>query len=149
MSTMFIGRHFINTKEKIAQLRNINIVGSIDFDEVSCVYNRAAQLCILDVLLAKHREEHGNQFNGLNGINALHHKLLLKYKWPLDQIRALTISDCLLALHEELKLEALDDQIANHFKNVLSQYGENYFPDILDGEWDPDAYQLIQDQRRW
>lgn len=106
-------------------------------------------MCILDVLLAKHREEHGNQFNGLNGINALHHKLLLKYKWPLDQIRALTISDCLLALHEELKLEALDDQIANHFKNVLSQYGENYFPDILDGEWDPDAYQLIQDQRRW
>lgn len=149
MSFALISRHFGETKEKVAAVRGITIIGSIDFKDVSCVYNRAAQLCILDILLDKHRQEHGLQFNGLDGINALHHKLLLKFKWPLNQIRQLTISDCLLALHEELKTENLEPELATYFKNTLSQFGESCFPDVMDGEWDPDAYQKVQEPGRW
>lgn len=137
---------FTQVKENIAKQRNIQISGYVDSSEVSCVNNRAAQICTLDALLFEHRKKYATQFNGLNGKAALHHKLLLKYQWPLSTIRELTFTDILLALQDELRVENLPEDISRYLSQVaLSQYPVT-FADHPESEWDPDlAERLLVD----
>jgi len=128
---------FVQTKENIAKTRGVQTNGLVNGTEVACVNNRAAQICALDLLLAEHRKKYGTRFNGLNGKQALHHKLLMKYKWPLSLIRELKLEDVLLALHDELAFESFDEAASKYLKQVtLSEYPVN-FPDYLETEWDP------------
>lgn len=136
--TTGIDRLFGHIKKNIAELRGITLSDYGDPAENSSVYNRAAQICALDIILHEHRKKFGNQLNELKGKNALHHKLLLKYKWPLSEIRDLTLNDALLALQEDLQLEALPDSDNEYLKQVLSSHYPINFPDYLDSEWDPD-----------
>lgn len=95
-------------------------------------------ICALDIILYEHRKKYGNQLNGLNGKQALHHKLLLKYKWPLSVIRDLTLTDALLALHDEIQFSALPEPASEYLSRIThSNYPVN-FPDYLDAEWDPE-----------
>lgn len=141
-----IAHLFTQVKENIAKQRNIQISGYVDSSEVSCVNNRAAQICTLDALLFEHRKKYGTQFNGLNGKAALHHKLLLKYQWPLSTIRELTFPDILLALQDELRVENLPEDMSRYLSQVtLSQFPVN-FADHPESEWDPNlAERLLVD----
>ncbi|MEF7316907.1 hypothetical protein U9X93_01900 [Escherichia coli] len=133
-----IAHLFTQIKSNIAQLRGIQVSGYVDSSEVSCVTNRAVLICALDIILYEHRKKYGNQLNGLNGKQALHHKLLLKYKWPLSLIRDLTLTDALLALHDEIQFSALPEPVSEYLSRIThSNYPVN-FPDYLDAEWDPD-----------
>ncbi|ENK2459426.1 hypothetical protein AB3B40_003776 [Escherichia coli] len=133
-----IAHLFTQIKSNIAQLRGIQISGYVDSSEVSCVTNRAVLICALDIILYEHRKKYGNQLNGLNGKQALHHKLLLKYKWPLSLIRDLTLTDALLALHDEIQFSSLPEPVSEYLSRIThSNYPVN-FPDYLDAEWDPE-----------
>lgn len=128
---------FVQIKENIAKTRGVKTNGFVDSTEIACVNNRAAQICALDLLLAEHRKKYGTKFNGLNGKQALHHKLLMKYKWPLSLIRELKLEEALLALHDELVFESFGEAASKYLNQVtLSQYPVN-FPDYLETEWDP------------
>lgn len=128
---------FVQTKENIAKIRGVKTSGFVDSTEVACVNNRAAQICALDLLLAEHRKKYGTRFNCLNGKQALYHKLLIKYQWPLSLIRELKLEDALLALHDELAFESFGEDACKYLQRVtLSQYPVN-FPDYLETEWDP------------
>ncbi len=132
-----IGHLFMQIKENIAKIRDVRVSGFIDAAEVSLVNNRAAQICALDIILAEHRKKHGSRFNGLNGKQALHHIILLKYHWPLSAIRELSLADALLSLHDELQLESLPDEPRKYLTQIINtQYPVN-FPDYLEAEWDP------------
>ncbi|AIV30138.1 hypothetical protein EC036_24910 [Enterobacter cloacae] len=132
-----IAHLFTQTKENIAKLRGVKLTGFIDDQEVYRVYNRAAQICALDTVLHQHRKQFANKLNLLQGKDALYHKLLTKYQWPMSEIKALSLSDCLLALHDELQIEGLPGEVSEYLNQVLRmQYPVN-FPDYLEDEWDP------------
>lgn len=136
-----IAHLFNQTKENIATVRSVKILGLVDMNEISCVNNRAVQICTLDFLLELHRKKYGNNLNGLNGKQALHHKLLMKYQWSPSIIRELSLSDIFLALHDELQLESLPEDAGRYLLQIArSQYPIN-FPDYLEKEWDPDLSQ--------
>ncbi|QAZ62372.1 hypothetical protein C3B80_07740 [Enterobacter cloacae] len=141
---------FTQIKTNIAQLRGIQINGYVDSSEVSCVTNRAALICALDILLYEHRKKYGNQLNGLNGIQALHHKLLLKYKWPLSVVRDLNLQDALLALHDEIQFDSLPEPAGEYLSRVARTNYPINFPDYQDAEWDPDLSEkfLIEIQQQ-
>lgn len=140
---------FTHIKTNIAKLRGITLSDYGDSAENSSVYNRAALICALDILLHAHRKEFGNRFNELKGKQALHHMLLLKYKWPLSVIRELTLSDVALALQDELKMEALPGGAGDYLLQVVGSHYSINFPDYLDDEWDPDLSEkyLIEIER--
>ncbi|RCX00575.1 MULTISPECIES: hypothetical protein [Kosakonia] len=136
-----IAHLFNQTKENIAAIRGVKVSGFVDSNEIACVNNRAVQVCTLDFLLELHRKKYGNNCNGLNGIQALHHKLLMKYQWPPSVIRGLSLSDIFLSLHDELQLESLPEDAGRYLLQITrTQYPIN-FPDYLDGEWDPNLSQ--------
>lgn len=141
-----IAHLFTQVKENIAKQRNIQIGGYVDSTEVSMVNNRAAQICTLDALLFEHRKKYGTRFNGLNGKEALHHKLLLKYQWPISTIRELTLSDILLALQDELRVDNIPEDIGRYLSQItISQFPVN-FADHPESEWDPElAEKLLVD----
>lgn len=128
---------FEKTKEHVAEIRNVKTTGFVDTVGLSCVYNRAIQLCAFDAVLSQHRLDFGTRYNDLKGISALHHKLLLKYKWPLTEIRALTLADAMLALHDELKIETLPPEASRMLASIAQDQHLVVFPDLLDEEWDP------------
>ncbi|MFP7607001.1 ECs1072 family phage-associated protein [Serratia quinivorans] len=128
---------FEKTKEHVCKTRNVKTTGLIDTVERSCLYNRVIQLCTLDAVLAQHRVDFGTRYNDLKGVSALHHKLLLKYKWPLNEIRSLSLSDAMLALHDELKIETLPAEAFRLLTAIAQEQHFVVFPDLLDEEWDP------------
>lgn len=128
---------FAHTKENIAKLHQVEVVGLLALQDLSCLNNRAAQLCALDVVLFLHRKKYGNQFNGLEGKKALYHKLLIKYQWPLSVIYNLSLSETLLVLHDELQIESLPDQFGRYLSQVISDQLPVSFAECHDEEWDP------------
>lgn len=128
---------FEKTKERVAIVRNIKTTDFVDVEDQSRLYNRSIQLCTLDAMLSQHRLDYGTRYNPLNGTLALHHKLLLKYKWPLHEIRSLSLADCLLALHDELNMESIPESASKILKSIAANQFAISFPDIHDEEWDP------------
>ncbi|EBA7111596.1 hypothetical protein ORL35_002944 [Salmonella enterica] len=144
-----IAHLFTQIKANIAELRDIKVSGFVDSTAVSCVTNRAVQICALDALLYEHRRKHANQLNGLTGKHALYHLLLLKYKWPLSVIRTMTLPDVLLALHDDLQFDSLPEGVGEYLSQIARTNYPVNFPDYLESEWDPDLSEkfLIEIQR--
>ncbi|MGE2338597.1 hypothetical protein ACME83_20515 [Enterobacter hormaechei] len=97
----------------------------------------------LDLLLAAHRNKHETTINKLPGAKALHHKLLQKYNWPLSEIRAMSLSDVFIALHDELSLESLEGQAKSYFSTMIAGRYPITFTDLIDDEWDPDLAEKL------
>ncbi len=136
------------TKDHVAFVRGIPLVGEVDYEQICRVYHRAAQLAILEIVLDAYREKNKTLFNDLGGKQALEHLLLTKYNWALDQIRQLSLSDVLLLLHNELDLKNIDPADAAYFERVLERYDPIVFADVMDEEWDPQILVQLQQQPR-
>ncbi|EPA0325584.1 hypothetical protein [Enterobacter hormaechei] len=137
------GHLYSATEQHIAKIREIKTIGFVDSNELSKVTNRAVQLCVLDLLLAAHRNKHETTINKLPGAKALHHKLLQKYNWPLSEIRAMSLSDVFIALHDELSLESLEGQAKSYFSTMIAGRYPITFTDFIDDEWDPDLAEKL------
>ncbi|MEI7245143.1 hypothetical protein WCT80_00825 [Pectobacterium carotovorum] len=124
-------------KHHVSETRNIKTQGMIDANDSLRVTHRAAQLFTLDILLQEHRKKFGRDIFPLHGKDALHHKILIKYKWPLDMIRELSLSDCLLALQDELIPENLSEGGRKFLGHVIERASQIGFDDLLDEEWNP------------
>ena len=131
------GHLYSATEQHIEKIREVKTTGFIDPNDLAKVTNRAIQLCMLDLILAAHRSKHETPINKLPGIKALHHKLLMKYNWPLSEIRAMSLSDVFIALHDELSLESLEGQAKTYFSSLLAGAYPLAFDDFIDEEWDP------------
>lgn len=134
-----IANLFNHTADNIAKIRGVRTTGLVNPKDISCVKNHAAQLCALDVILHLHRKEHGHQLNRLHGKHALYHKLLIKYQWPLSVIRDMSLSDIIIALHDELQIAALPEDAQRYLSRMTGDYYPDHFPDYLDEEWLPDS----------
>jgi len=149
MNKIVVHKLFQLTKEHVANIRNIATTGTVNYEEVSRLYHRAAHLTLLDILIHQYREESGTISAQLDGKMSLHHKLLTKYKWPLSEIRHLSLEDICLALHDELKIDNFDQEISKYFTNVLGRYEPLFFSDYLNEEWDPLLYLQTEQQQHW
>ncbi|WP_171853706.1 hypothetical protein [Enterobacter hormaechei] len=137
------GHLYSATEQNIAKIREVKTTGFIDSNELAKVTNRAIQLCVLYLTLAAHRSKHETPINKLPGVKALHHKLLMKYNWPLSEIRAMSLSDVFIALHDELSLESLEGQAKTYFSSLLAGAYPLTFDDFIDDEWDPDLAEKL------
>ena len=137
------GHLYSETEQRVAKIREIKTIGFVDSSELSKVTNRAVQLCILDLLLAAHRNKYETPVNRLPGIKALHHKLLQKYNWPLTEIRSLSLSDIFIVLHDEISLESLEGQAKSYFSTMIVDKYPITFSDFMEDEWDPDLAEKL------
>lgn len=133
----------------LSELYGIAVFGSVTEPGYSQVKNRASLVFALEVLLERHREKHGTLWSPLPGKLALLHLILQKYKWPLSEIKALTLQESVFLLQEELKFENLPDLAQRVLKNYLADRAEHYFAEIREEEWDPDLYLTIPKPQRW
>ncbi|MGE0970106.1 ECs1072 family phage-associated protein [Klebsiella sp. WOUb02] len=101
------------------------------------IIHRTAQLFILEVFLHQHREQYGASVFPLKGRSALHHVILLKYKWPLPTIRNLSLSDSLFVIQDELTLDNLPESAQKFLSNQILLVTQIEFEHLHDDEWDP------------
>lgn len=128
---------FQSTQENIKKTRSIKTTGFIDPHQFACAENRALEICALDAVIAQHRLDFATKFNPLKGKAALHHKLLLKFKWPLREIKALPLSEILLALHDELNIKDLPGEASKALAAISNLDNLSVFTDYIDEEWNP------------
>ncbi|MBS3894884.1 ECs1072 family phage-associated protein [Serratia marcescens] len=139
---------YTKTRSHVAKVRNIKLNGDADIDDLSRVSNRAVHLCFLELYLERHRYVNGLAGGiSLSGRTAMHHSLLLKYKWPLSEIRALSLHDSLLALQEDifnLDSEQGPTDVVDYLYRITAGNFLLEFPNIIDDEWNPElAGELI------
>ena len=135
---------FSKYKDHISKIRNVPVIGSVNYEQLCCVYSRAAQLTLLDIFLETYRKQHQSPFNDLHGKQALYHLLLVRTNWTLDYIKKMPLIDVLLVLHEDLKLEKFEPVIADYFEKTLSNYDNLNFSDVMDEEWKPELAEESQ-----
>lgn len=135
-------------QRKIATFRGVAMSGEVT-PEYHLVQNRAALIFSLEVVLETHRNKYASHYSPLLGRLALEHLILHKYKWTLREIRALTLSDSIFTLHEELAFESLPDRAQLVIKNFGAHRSIKSFPEINEAEWDPELYLTIQKQQNW
>lgn len=129
---------FSKYKDHISKIRNVPVIGSVIYEDLCCVYNRAAQLTLLDIFLETYRKQHKSRFNDLQGKQALYHLLLGRTNWTLEYIKKLPLADVLLVLHEDLKLDKFESVIGDYFGKTLINYDQLNFSDVVDDEWKPE-----------
>ncbi|HEF8785507.1 TPA: hypothetical protein QH450_002432 [Providencia alcalifaciens] len=67
------------------------------------VWHRIEQIFILECLLVEYRNENGSLYSPLENEKALHHMILSKTHWTLNEIRNLSFNDCMLVISEYLR----------------------------------------------
>ncbi len=145
-----INEDFYNLiQNKIAKLHGVVMQGHIKDPEYTQVKNRAALIFCLEAILDAHRQNFATQWSPLLGKSALHHLLVQKYKWPLSEIRSLSLQDSIFLLQEELSTANIPEDAMKMVELFNAHYANFVFPEISDEEWDPDLYQLVPKQRNW
>lgn len=132
--------YYNQLKERVAAARGIPTHGSVNIEDLSRLTNRAIQVTCLELLLCEYRKRNATQYNELEGKKALYHKLLTKYQWPLEVIRALSLEDIFLSLHDELNLNKFDSDVAQFFERTSLNYESINFADYQESDWDPEFY---------
>lgn len=135
--------------KKIFTLRGVVQFGAIEEPQHSKCRNRSALIFALESVLHLHRQQFATIWNPLEGRKALEHLLLQTYKWPLTEIRSLSLADVILVLQEQLK----PDNLPHEVKAVLTAYraltANQFYADIREDEWDPDLYLTLPKQQNW
>ncbi|KAA1272873.1 hypothetical protein ABUS55_09225 [Citrobacter pasteurii] len=147
--TVINDEYFYSILKRIAANRDVAIVGYVKEPENTQAYNRAGLIFALEVILEEHRKNFGTLWNPLKGRKALEHRILQKYRWPLEQIRSLTLEDSLFLLQEELNFEKLPEQAQKIIKEYRAYRGRIVFPDIREDDWDPDLFESLPKQTDW
>ncbi|EPR6404850.1 ECs1072 family phage-associated protein, partial [Yersinia enterocolitica] len=142
-------RYFDIISNKIFALHDIARFGSVVEPQHTQCRNRSALIFALESILHLHREAHGTIWNPLEGRKALEHLLLQKYKWPLSEIRALSLADIVLLLQSELAPERLPEEVISVLRDFSSLTPKKSFPEFMEDEWDPELYLTIPKQQNW
>nr|WP_318380468.1 hypothetical protein [uncultured Enterobacter sp.]DAL63542.1 MAG TPA_asm: hypothetical protein [Caudoviricetes sp.] len=140
--------YFMAIQKRIAEHHGVRMQGVIEAPYYQ-VQNRAVLIFSLEVILASHREKFGTLASPLKGKIALEHLLLHKYKWPLSEIRSLSLQDALLALQEELVFENLPENAQEVVKMFNAHRARPTFEQVIDEEWDPVLYLTIPKQQNF
>lgn len=130
-------------KNHVSNVREIQHGYFTNSNEDLKISHRTAQIFILEVFLQQHREKYGAGVFPLRGKNALHHAILLKYKWPLDYIRDLSLSDALFSLQGELTPENLPEAAQKFLSGVIEKASQIAFEDLRDDEWNQEIGELF------
>ena len=132
-----ISNLYHHIKEHIESVRKIPKFGTIDRASIEMVINRACLILSLESYLSIYREIHGSLFVSLNGKDALIHLIVNKYKWPISTVRAMSLSDMLLSISDELKFDNLTEDCQTFLTTIEYSKYLCQFDDILEDEWDP------------
>lgn len=141
--------YFEKIQNKVSEYHGVPVFGVIKRPDHDQMKNRSALLFSLEVVLDVHRTKFGTIFSPLKGRDALNHLLVQKFKWPLNEIRSLSLQDIVILLQEEMN----PDNLPEYAKSILHSYGtlnaKETFPEIKEEEWDPDLHLSIPKRQNW
>lgn len=136
-------------QNKIAELHEVSMDGYVKEPEYSQVQNRTALIFCLEAVLDEHRQKFSTKWSPLLGKSALLHLLLQKYKWPLSELRSISLQDAIFLLQEELTPANIPREATKMVELFNTHNAKHVFPNILEEEWDPELYRLIPRQGSW
>ncbi|WP_273839238.1 ECs1072 family phage-associated protein [Providencia rettgeri] len=132
-----ISKLYHHIKEHIESVRKIPKFGTIDKLSTDLVINRTCLILSLESYLSTYREKHSSIFIPLNGKDALIHLVVNKYKWPISEVRAMSLNDMLLSISDELQYDNLTEDCQAYLTSIEYSKYLCQFDDILEEEWDP------------
>ncbi|WP_317180060.1 ECs1072 family phage-associated protein [Lelliottia amnigena] len=141
--------YFEIIQNKVSAYHGVPVYGQVKQPDYDQMKNRSVLIFALEVVLHLHRTKYATPFSPLKGKDALTHLLLQKYKWPLSEIRSLSLKEIILALQDDLTFEKLPDAAVDVIKLFGFASRKSNFADIKDDEWEPELYLSIPKQQTW
>ncbi|CAI1803790.1 Uncharacterised protein [Serratia quinivorans] len=142
MSAIYNLWHII--KARVCDNRNLNHSAYYSGSQQdNCIKNRSAQLLILEITLHEHRKKFATIFEPLSGKTALHHLIFTKTNWKLAEIRSLSLTDSLLVIQAEMRVEKLPAEVQKFIDSLeLPEVAFN-FEELLEQDWDPKENSIV------
>ncbi|MCG3471448.1 ECs1072 family phage-associated protein [Xenorhabdus bovienii] len=108
-----------------------------DNPRVNQIWQRVAQIFILECVLDKYRMEYGSLYSPLENEKALHHMILGITKWSLPEIRALSFNDCMFIISEHLQGMGLPLHILEYLESLNLPTTSYRLDELSEEDWDP------------
>ncbi|MDI6977558.1 hypothetical protein QMZ62_05615 [Serratia sp. PF2-63] len=125
-------------KAKVCQNRNLNHSAYYNGSEQdNRIKNRSAQVFTLEIVLNEHRKKFATIFEPLKGKNALYHLIFTKTAWKPEEIRELSLADCLFVIQDELRIDKLPEDIREFMESLSLPRVAFTFDEFLEEDWDP------------
>lgn len=99
------------------------------------IRNRTALIFTLEMVLHQHRIKHGTIFNPLEGKEALYHLIYMKTKWFPSAIRELSLEDALFAIHDELRIDKINQPAQEALSSFNLPTVSFRFDDFPEADW--------------
>lgn len=140
--------YFELIRDNVFASRGVAKFGAVKLSQRNQCQNRSALIFALEIVLDQYREKYKTLWSPLQGRKALELLLVQKYKWPLSEVRALSLSDSIFLLQEELVPNKLPDEAIALLVFHDALYSQDEYPDILEGEWIPDLHLTPEPQQQ-
>ncbi|PAV94013.1 hypothetical protein CJD50_22825 [Hafnia paralvei] len=101
------------------------------------IWHRIGQIFTLECVLAEYRKKSSAQYLSLENEKALHHMIFHITKWKLDDIRALSLNDCLFIISDNLKPECMAPEAAEFLASLKLPSKSYPIDDFPPEDWDP------------
>lgn len=103
------------------------------------IWHRIEQIFILECLLFDYRCKNGSQHSPLENEKALHHMILSKTNWSLNDIRKLSFNDCMLIIAKELRIENIPMDAQYFLSGMKLPAKTSSYPldEFSEADWDP------------
>lgn len=138
-----------NINEQVCCARKITrsplpygLTKNISADDIK-VFLRSLQIFILEDILRQHREQYATITDALYGEKALNHKLHIKTNIPINLIRGMELSDKILMLQDEIRIENLSKTASDYISNLTIPEYSITFDNFLSEEWDLEKNRLF------
>ncbi|HFW7072185.1 TPA: hypothetical protein ACIC9P_003453 [Morganella morganii] len=144
----YISDLWSNINEQVCCARKITrsplpygFIKNMSADDVK-VFLRSLQIFILEDILRQHREQYATITDALYGEKSLNHKLFIKTNIPINLIKNMTLSDKVLMLQDEIKIENLSRTASDFINKLAAPEFSITFDDFLPDEWDIERNRL-------
>lgn len=101
------------------------------------VWYRIGQIFTLECILSEYRKCHSSDYYLLDNKKALHHLIFQITKWKLEDIRGLSLNDCLFIISDRLKPDYMPEDAAEFLRSLKLPVSHYPVDDFSEEDWDP------------
>ena len=101
------------------------------------VWYRIGQIFTLECILDEYRKHFSSNYYYLDNDKALHHLIFEMTKWKPEEIRRLSLNDCLFIIASQLKPSYMSEDAAAVLASLNLPTGHYPVEDFPQEDWDP------------
>ncbi|WP_075212227.1 ECs1072 family phage-associated protein [Klebsiella oxytoca] len=131
---------FQSIKIRVCRNNNFPVESLRDTSEIRTkkILYRIGQIYTLECVLSEYKKYFSSYYFHMSNKQALHHLIFDITKWKLEDIKELSLNDCLFIIAGQLKPDYMSEDAAQFLLSNELPTGHYSVDDFPDSDWNPD-----------